>query len=65
MAQVDNTPPTGAEEEGIVQPAFAVFQSAADENLLRAETDQSFAMSRFKGRHVPNTHDPTAQIVSQ
>jgi hypothetical protein len=65
MAQVDNAPTAGAKEEGIVEPGFAIFQSATNENLTGAEADESLVTSRFKGRDVPNAHDPGAQIVGQ
>jgi hypothetical protein len=65
MAQVDNAPTAGTKEEGIVESDFAIFQRATNENLTGAEADESFVTSRFKGRDVPNAHDPGPQIVGQ
>ena len=65
MAHVDDTPTVSAEEEGLIQPALAVVQSTADENLVCAETDQCLVAARFQDRDVPQMHDPGAEIVSQ
>jgi hypothetical protein len=65
VTQVDNAPTAGAKEEGILEPGFAIFQSATNENLTGAEADESLVTPRFKGRDVPNADDPCAKIVGQ
>jgi hypothetical protein len=65
VTQVDNAPTAGAKEEGIVEPGFAMFQCASNEDLIRSEADESLVTSRFKGRDISNAHDPCAKIVGQ
>ncbi len=65
MAHVHDTPTVSAEEEGLIQPALAVVQSTADENLVCAETDQRLAAASFQDRDVSQMHDPGAEIISQ
>ena len=65
MAQVDNTVPPGAKEDGTVQPTLAVPERAPNEKLAVRKMDERKIPVGFEKRNVLNPHDPIFDIVSQ
>jgi hypothetical protein len=65
LAQVDNTVPPGANEDGAVQPALAVLEGAPNEKLAVRKMDERKIPVGFEKRNVLNPHDPRFDIVSQ
>jgi hypothetical protein len=65
LAQVDNTVPPGANEDGAVQPALAVLEGAPNEKLAVRKMDERKIPVGFEKRNVLNPHDPIFDIVSQ
>jgi hypothetical protein len=65
LAEVDNTAPAGAKEDGAVQPALAVPESAPNEKLAVGKMDARKIPARFEKINVLDSHDPTFDIVSQ
>jgi hypothetical protein len=65
LAQVDNTVPPGADEDGPVQPALAVLEAAPNEKLAVRKMDERVIPVGFEKRNVLNPHDPRFDIVSQ
>jgi hypothetical protein len=39
MGDINDTAAAGAEEKRVVEPAFAMFQSPSNENVIFGETD--------------------------
>jgi hypothetical protein len=65
LAEVDNTAPACAKEDGAVQPALAVPESAPNEKLAVGKMDARKIPARFEKINVLDSHDPTFDIVSQ
>ena len=65
LAEVDNTVPAGAKEDGAVQPALAVLQGAPNEKLAIGKMDERNILPRFEKRNIFDPHDPRFDIVSQ
>ena len=65
MAQVDNTVPAGAKEDGAVQPALAVRERAPDVNLAVRKMDERKIPVGFEKRNVLGSHHRTFHIVCQ
>ena len=65
MAEVDNATPVRAKEDGVVQPALAVPERAANEKLAAGKMDERKILVRLEKRNVLDFHDPTFGIVSQ
>jgi hypothetical protein len=65
LAEVDNTVPPGAKEDGAVQPTFAVRERAPDEKLAVGKMDERKIPVGFEKRNVLNPHDPIFDIVIQ
>jgi hypothetical protein len=65
VAEVDNTAPAGAKEDGAVQPTFAVRERAPNEKLAVGNMDERKTPARFEERDALNPHDPRFDIVSQ
>jgi hypothetical protein len=65
LAEVDNTVPAGAKEDGAVQPALAVLEGAPNEKLAVRKMDERKIPVGFEERNVLNPHDPIFDIVSQ
>ena len=64
-AKVDNAASVGTKEDGGVQPALAVPESAANEKLAARKMDERKILVRLQEENVPDFHDPTLDIVSQ
>jgi hypothetical protein len=65
VAEVDNTAPAGAKEDGTDQPARAVRERAPNENLAISEMDKRKILARFEKRNVFDPNDPMFDIVIQ
>jgi hypothetical protein len=65
LAQVDNTVPPGAKEDGTVQPALAVPKRAPNEKLAVRKMDERKIPVGFEKRNVLGSHHRTFRIVSQ
>jgi len=65
LAEVDNTVPAGAKEDGAVQPALAVLEGAPNKKLAVRKMDERKIPVGFEKRNVLNPHDPIFDIVSQ
>jgi hypothetical protein len=65
LAEVDNTAPACAKEDGAVQPALAVRERAPDENLAVRKMDKRRILVRFEKRNILDPKDPRSDIVSQ
>jgi hypothetical protein len=65
LAEVDNTVPAGAKEDGAVQPTLAVPERAPNEKLAVRKMDEGKIPVGFEKRNVLDPHDPRIDIVSQ
>jgi hypothetical protein len=65
VAEVDNTVPAGAKEDGAVEPALAVLEGAPNKKLAVRKMDERKIPVGFEKRNVLNPHDPIFGIVSQ
>ena len=65
LAEVDNTVPAGAKEDGAVQPALAVLEGAPNKKLAVRKMDERKIPVGFEKRNVLDPHDPRFGIASQ
>jgi hypothetical protein len=65
VADVDNTAPARAKEDGSVQPSLAVDERAPNEKVAAGKMDERKIPARFEKRNVFDPHDPTFDTVSQ
>ena len=62
LAEVDNTAPAGAKEDGAVQPALAVRERAPDENLALGKMGDRKILVGFEKR---NALDPLDIVIQE
>jgi hypothetical protein len=65
VAEVGNTAPAGAEEDGAVQPTLAVRERAPNEKLAIREMDDRKILAGFEKRNIPDSNDPVFDIIIQ
>jgi hypothetical protein len=65
LAEVDNTPPAGAKEDGAVQPTLAVPERAPNEKLAVGEMHKRKIPTRFENGDILDPYYPTFDIVGQ